>query len=266
MMQLWKSIHRWVVDRPLKQGDKIGHQYEIKSAIGMGSYGMTYLVSTKDKKEWVAKQLRKTKQHTKQGKQSFDYEVKVLQAIQHSQIPTLHEVIQDQGRLFIIMDYVNGKTFEDLIFVEGKTYTESEALYVLLQVIEVVTYIHKQGIVHRDLRIPNVLFVEDEICIIDFGLARFIGDQDEAAPLIKEQQRMREVSFKSDIYALGHFLLFLLYSSYKPTSKQERSWEEELGLSPFLNSIIRRMLQLDPPYETIEQVKQDVHDYLKIDQ
>ncbi|WP_204166757.1 protein kinase [Bacillus sp. CGMCC 1.16541] len=262
--QLWKSIHRWLIDHPLRPGDKIGHTYRVDELLGMGSYGMTYVVSIQGShQKFVAKQLRKTKQKTMQGKQSFKQEVTILQALHHPQIPTIHEWLEDKGNLFIIMEYVEGKTFEDLIFEEGKTYSEREALHVLLQVIDVVDYIHQQGIVHRDLRIPNILLVKEEIVIIDFGLARFTDQKEDVSTLVDEQQRMREIAFKSDIYTLGHFLLFLLYSSYEPISQKEKSWEKELLLSSPLTHIIRKMLQHDQPYEELHELKEDVQHYLK---
>ncbi|MCG3056220.1 hypothetical protein KZ287_29055, partial [Escherichia coli] len=58
--------------------------------------------------------------------------------------------------------------------------------------------------------------------------------------------------------ALGHFALFLLYSSYEPNSRKEKSWEEELLLSPELTAIIRKMLQSDGYYEDMMHLKGDL--------
>ena len=68
---------------------------------------------------------------------------------------------------------------------------------------------HSEGIIHRDLRIPNILMKENQISIIDFGLAKWKGEDDERATTYEgEQALMREVQFRSDFYALGHFSLF----------------------------------------------------------
>ena len=81
---------------------------------------------------------------------------------------------------------------------------------------------HSEGIIHRDLRIPNILMKENQISIIDFGLAKWKGEDDERATTYEgEQALMREVQFRSDFYALGHFSLFLLYAGYESNEKQE---------------------------------------------
>ncbi|UYZ11492.1 protein kinase [Brevibacillus sp. WF146] len=79
----------------------------------------------------------------------------------------------------------------------------------------------------------------------------------EAARLI------RQVEPASDLYALGHFFLFLLYSGYEADENQpERSWEEELLLSPEIRGMIRRLLQIDPAYGSVEEWLADLNAYL----
>ncbi|AXI30912.1 serine/threonine protein kinase [Priestia megaterium] len=261
--RMFKHFHRWLVDRPFKKGTVICERYEIINILGMGSYGITYVASDiVQQKEVVIKQLRKTKQRTPQGLKSFHYEAKLLSQLDHPQIPSLYEAIEIDEGCFLVMELIQGKTFEDLIFEEKCVYTEEKALVILLDILEVVSAIHEQGIVHRDLRIPNILDVKGTIYVIDFGLARFLGDYEETSSLIEEQQFMRQTSVASDIYALGHFLLFLLYSGYEPTEKQEKSWEQELSLSAPIKTIIQKMLRADEPYESIQSLQKDIYDYI----
>ncbi|WP_394547899.1 serine/threonine protein kinase [Priestia aryabhattai] len=261
--RMFKHFHRWLVDRPFKKGTVICERYEIINILGMGSYGITYVASDiVQQKEIVIKQLRKTKQRTPQGLKSFHYEAKLLSQLDHPQIPSLYEAVEIDEGCFLVMELIQGKTFEDLIFEEKCVYTEEKALVILLDILEVVSAIHEQGIVHRDLRIPNILDVKGTIYVIDFGLARFLGDHEETSSLIEEQQFMRQTSVASDIYALGHFLLFLLYSGYEPTEKQEKSWEQELSLSAPIKTIIQKMLRADEPYESIQSLQKDIYDYI----
>ncbi|MEW4262931.1 serine/threonine-protein kinase [Priestia megaterium] len=261
--RMFKHFHRWLVDRPFKKGTVICERYEIINILGMGSYGITYVASDiVQQKEVVIKQLRKTKQRTPQGLKSFHYEAKLLSQLDHPQIPSLYEAVEIDEGCFLVMELIQGKTFEDLIFEEKCVYTEKKALVILLDILEVVSAIHEQGIVHRDLRIPNILDVKGTIYVIDFGLARFLGDHEETGSLIEEQQFMRQTSVASDIYALGHFLLFLLYSGYEPTEKQEKSWEQELSLSAPIKTIIQKMLRADEPYESIQSLQKDIYDYI----
>jgi len=261
--RMFKYLYRWLVDRPFKKGKVICGRYEIIDVLGMGSYGITYVANDiVQQKKVVVKQLRKTKQRTSQGLKSYHYEAKLLSQLNHPQIPSLYEAIKTDEGCFLVMELIRGKTFEDLIFEEKCVYTEEQALNILLNILDVVSAIHEQGIVHRDLRIPNIIDVNGTIYVIDFGLARFLGDHEETSTLIEEQQFMRQTSAASDIYALGHFLLFLLYSGYEPTEKQERSWEQELSLSIPIKTIIQKMLRADESYESIKSLQKDIYDYI----
>jgi serine/threonine protein kinase, bacterial len=261
--RMFKHLHRWLVDRPFKKGKVICGRYEIIDVLGMGSYGITYVANDiVQQKKVVVKQLRKTKQRTSQGLKSYHYEAKLLSQLNHPQIPSLYEAIETDEGCFLVMELIQGKTFEDLIFEEKCVYTEEQALNILLNILDVVSAIHEQGIVHRDLRIPNIIDVNGTIYVIDFGLARFLGDHEETSTLIEEQQFMRQTSAASDIYALGHFLLFLLYSGYEPTEQQERSWEQELHLSAPIKTIIQKMLRADESYESIKSLQKDIYDYI----
>ncbi|ADF40847.1 serine/threonine protein kinase [Priestia megaterium] len=261
--RMFKYLYRWLVDRPFKKGKVICGRYEIIDVLGMGSYGITYVANDiVQQKKVVVKQLRKTKQRTSQGLKSYHYEAKLLSQLNHPQIPSLYEAIKTDEGCFLVMQLIRGKTFEDLIFEEKCVYTEEQALNILLNILDVVSAIHEQGIVHRDLRIPNIIDVNGTIYVIDFGLARFLGDHEETSTLIEEQQFMRQTSAASDIYALGHFLLFLLYSGYEPTEQQERSWEQELHLSAPIKTIIQKMLRADESYESIKSLQKDIYDYI----
>ena len=104
---------------------------------------------------------------------------------------------------------------------------------------------HEQGIVHRDLRIPNIILQNDKMTIIDFGLATKI---DHSVRIDQIDNPKKAASPVSDLYALGHFMLFLLYSTYSPTSKKSRSWQEELALPTILQNYIEQLLMIQTPF------------------
>ncbi|MDG4656386.1 protein kinase [Ectobacillus antri] len=259
----WNYLFAWF-DRPLRQGS-IVNNYQIKHTLGMGSYGFTYLaVSLQTQEEIVIKQLRTSKRRTASGRKSFQYEQSILERLKHPLIPKKHAAFSQGKQLFFTMDYVQGVTFEDLIFKHGQTFTEHEAFTILLSILQTVAYFHRLGIVHRDLRTPNLLWHAGQVHIIDFGLARYIGEQDERAEAFTDEKKlMREVHYRSDFYALGHFLLFLLYAGYKPTMKEERPWFEELILTKEGKHIIKRMLQIEQPYEEIDELCNQIQSMLK---
>ncbi|WP_369899807.1 serine/threonine protein kinase [Bacillus manliponensis] len=261
----WRRVLAFF-DRPLRVHTVVMQRYEIERIIGMGSYGFTYVVrDLLSGKKQVLKQLRKSKQRSQSGRKSFSYEKEMLEQLAHPAIPSLFHSFTWKNQFFFVMEYMQGKTFEDLIFFEGKVYTERDVFEILHKILEVVSYFHKKGIVHRDLRIPNILMNNDEIFIIDFGLARFFGENDERLHSYEDEQAyMREVHFRSDFYALGHFVLFLLYSGYEASQVEERPWYEELAISHAGCEIIMRMLQMkEPYYENVQAVIHDVQHILE---
>ncbi|WP_035098441.1 serine/threonine protein kinase [Anoxybacteroides tepidamans] len=262
------SYFRLIIERLFERSYKEGTilrdgRYQIVRKLGMGSYGIAYLANDlHTNKLVVIKRMRAIKRKTR--RKSFEREARILRRLDHPQIPALYETFTERKALHLVMEYMDGDTVESLIFEQGKTYTEEEAFLLLREVLIVVEHIHQAGIVHRDLRIPNILLRDTGVCIIDFGLARFLHERDsKIESYILEKKLRRQIDIKSDIYALGHFLLFLLYSSYEPTTDEEKSWEEELELSDGARSILRKMLQISPPYRNIGELVRDIDQVLE---
>ncbi|MCM3731472.1 protein kinase [Fictibacillus nanhaiensis] len=255
--ELWKDLQRTLFDRPLKPDLLIHNRYRIREVLGMGSYGITYLaLDIQTNKTIVLKQLRKTKARTKSGLQSFQRESEILKVLQHQRVPKRLDEFQNELGYFLAMEWIQGDTFEDLIFRDHHTYSEKETVSVLLELFTIIESFHQKGIIHRDLRIPNIIKRNGKLYIIDFGLACYLSDKELQDPDDHpEKLRMRAVTVKSDLFALGHFALFLLYSAYEPQSKEEKSWEEELNISHSLKAVLRKMLQLDEPYHSVAEAR-----------
>lgn len=246
-----------------KPGTLIG-DYQIIRPLGIGSYGITYLADSKRICEKVViKQLRKHKRKIKKGIDSFQKEKEILSSLSHPSIPRFIEEKKIGKQHVLILEYKKGRTVEEEIFEKGTKYLEKEAFFYLFKVLEIVKYLHEHHIVHRDLRIPNILIDEHQVNIIDFGLARFTYDVEEyRSSYLLEKRLMREIHFRSDFYALGHFVLFLLYSTFTTISVKEKSWEEELDISSYAKHIIRRLLMLAQPYDEIDELIEDVNKLL----
>jgi serine/threonine-protein kinase len=180
--------------------------------------------------------------------------MEILKNIFHSGFPTYFESGTDEGTPFYTMEYIEGHTFEQLIFQEGKTYREVECFILAKKLLETINYLHQHQLVHRDIRIPNIMLEGEKLRIIDLGLAKYVGTE---INTLKMHPR-KQINVQSDFYGLGHFILFLLYSSYSPEKKaKERSWEEELAISDAAKNIIRRLLQIDKPYKDCLEIQQD---------
>lgn len=246
------NLAAWI-DKELAQGDMINERYVIEKFLGMGSYGCSYLVfDAYLKKRVVLKLVRFHKRITKKGQRIHKYEIEILKSLQHPSFPTVYDEGMWGKVPFFTMEYIQGKTFEQLIFTDDQKFTEEESLAYGFKLLERMEILHQHGIVHRDLRIPNIMLEENELKVIDFGLARWLNDTDN-----KKRDLKSEISPQSDFFQLGHFLLFLLYSSYENNDdERERPWDEELSLSIEATQLIKRLLHVDKPFETIDDLKQ----------
>jgi serine/threonine protein kinase len=270
---IWKKIIQWFhriwTDRPYPTGTRLG-EYRITSVLGLGSYGIAYLAVHEPTKEtYVIKQVKPSLRHQPKGNAMQEYEMKILQALDHPLIPKAVERLQIGDHSFLVMTYISGMTMEDFLFEQHGTFTEKEAVTFVREAANIVRYLHHHGVIHRDVRIPNVIVRDGKPFLIDFGLARFLGDKatyesDSLDSYPLEKQLKRKVEPASDLYALGHFLLFLLYSTYTPQPGQpERSWEEELTLSSEVRTMLRRLLQIEEPYPDVDQFLLAIDDYLR---
>lgn len=244
-------------------GELIDDRYRLLKWLGTGGYGRSFLVEDRENNEKVVlKALRLHKRMSRGGRKGFIEESNMLKSLHHYSFPRVYATGEVKGVPYFTMDFIEGKTFEQLIFDEGKTFNERETFTIGLELIQIIGYLHNKGVVHRDIRIPNVMVQEDHaLKLIDFGLAKsveFKGNN----PIRSKQNRMKDISFQADFYALGHFLLFLLYSGYQnDEGAKERSWVEELELPMLIRSVLCKLLQLDKPYENWHDIQVD---FLKI--
>jgi serine/threonine-protein kinase len=245
---------------PFKHGTILKNRYKIVAFIGKGSYGLVYRAFDQQTGQIVVvKQARNRKKKEREG--LLQRVADVLSSLTHPSIPAWIDFFYENRKSFLVMDWMQGENVEDLIFRDRKQYSEEESLQLLLCVLNVVHYLHEHQIIHRDLRIPNVLINEQEVFIIDLGLAIQFGEKINDTLLNSmslEKRLYREPSVTSDFYALGHFLLFLLYSSYDQTSSKEQSWEEELSIHSDTKKLIKKLLKVDNNYQDVNEITSDI--------
>nr|WP_263326083.1 protein kinase [Neobacillus sp. Marseille-Q6967] len=242
------KIHEWVADR-----------YRVVQHLGTGSYGQSYLVFDNVLKQHkVLKALRVHKRATRSGRKEFEFEKELLKSINHSGFPKYYEDGIYKNIPFFTMEHIEGKNFEQLIFQDGNKYSETEAFRFSYELLDLIEYLHKNNIIHRDIRIPNILLSGTYIRLIDLGLARKV-EQQKTKEIKTDRDIRKGIHPQADFYGLGHVLLFLLYSNFTfPDYMKERSWEEELDISNGARNIIKRLLQIETPYENSSQIKSDI--------
>lgn len=214
--------------------------YEILGILGEGRYGICY-IAQKDGNKYVLKQLKR--KMFKQIGHKAEFEEKILSCVSHKRMPRFIQNIKTCDSSIYIMDFIDGKTFEEIIFADKRVFSVGEIHDIALQLIDILKHLHSLSIVHRDIRIPNVVYNEGNVYLVDFGLARRIDGRKYTADI--------------DFSYIGDFLIHLHYTSFEPSGKKNRPWYDELELPDREMLILKKLMGIDGEYESICEVEND---------
>jgi serine/threonine protein kinase len=147
-------------------------KYDILEEIGRGGFGVVYKARDLSLERVVAlKVLHPQLTVDPRFIENFHREARNLARINHPNVVTVHEIGEEDGRLFIAMEYLPGGSLEDRLKRQG-TFTIDEALKIIKAAGAGLTAGHKRDIIHRDIKPGNILFNEDGQAVIgDFGVA-----------------------------------------------------------------------------------------------
>lgn len=215
-------------------------KYKILRLIGEGRFGVCYLVDLNGNK-YVLKEL-KSKTMKKSGSKIL-FEQEILSTLNNPAIPKIIDTIKNDKFYGYILEYKTGKTIEEMLFRDNYIFNRAEIYKVAAKIIEIIKYLHERNIVHRDIRVPNIIINEEEVYLIDFGLARIINNE----------RYLPNVDF---LY-LGHLLLHLYYSSFEKTNKKSRPWYDELDLTMSELKFLKKLLGLNDEYNSIYDLERD---------
>ena len=208
-------------------GTTISH-YKILSKLGEGGMGVVYKAEDLRLGRIVALKFLAT--HllaNEEAKKRFVIEAKAAAALDHPNICTLYEIDEAQGRTFMAMAYLDGKTLETKI-AEGPLKLD-QAVAIAKQVAKGLTEAHSKGISHRDIKPSNVYLLktssEERLAkILDFGLARLAGQSQltqqgttlgTVAYMSPEQTQAAPVNHRTDFWALG-VVLYEMIAGQRP--------------------------------------------------
>ncbi len=257
-------------------------QYRVLERLGEGGMGVVYLAEDTRLKRKVALKFIKAGAGAAAAESArFLREAQAAAALSHPHITTVHDVGLAQGRLFIAMEFLEGKTVREEV-AAGPLPLE-KALDYALQAADGLRAAHEKGIVHRDIKSANLMVSPGgTLKITDFGLAR----QDEGgestqtgavvgtvAYMSPEQASGEVVDQRTDIGALG-VVLFEMVTGRRPcpagndrvtlnailSAQPPRAGSLRKGLPPELDRIIGRCLEKDPArrYQTAAALKADL--------
>jgi serine/threonine protein kinase len=211
------------LERPqasLARGRLLAGRFEILEEIGSGGMGTVYrALDRKIGEEMALKLLKSEVAADHKIIERFKNELKVTRRITHKNVCRMHDLHEDEGTIFVTMEYVLGEDLKSLLSRAGRLSVD-KALYFAEQIADGLSEAHRLGIVHRDLKPQNIMIDrQGNAKIMDFGIARqlagpdltgagmMIGTPDYMSP---EQVDGSAVDPRTDIYALGVILYEVL--------------------------------------------------------
>ncbi|HEU4323961.1 MAG TPA: protein kinase [Roseiflexaceae bacterium] len=269
-------------------GQRIQARYEIMRPLGSGGFGAVYLArDTRLGRRVALKEMnaaRLSDIDQQMAAQLFEREARMLAQLDHPGLTKIWDYFQEDGRVFLVMEYVPGQTLRDLL-LRHSYLPEPFVRACAVQLCTVLAYLHdrRPPVIFRDLKPANVMVVapsgepqtdmlaEDlsslAFKLIDFGIARFfnpdqtgdtmvIGTPGYAAP---EQYGQGQTDQRSDIYALGA-TLFALLSGQSPGLILPALSQAAPHVSPEMARIVARATAVEPSlrYQSVAELRRDL--------
>ncbi|MFW6296509.1 MAG: CHASE2 domain-containing protein [Halothece sp.] len=245
-----------------------GGRYKIIKLLGYGGFGETYIASDTQRPGnpfCLVKQLRpvcSNPQGWKLAKRLFVKEAEILERLgKHDQIPQLLAYFEEDEEFYLVEEFIPGHSLSEEL---PKTIpmTEAEILYILQDILQILAFVHSQGVIHRDIKPDNIIRRESDgkFVLIDFGAVKEIStqlsDTDDPTHLtvgigtkgyMPNEQAVGNPRFNSDIYALGMIAIravTTIHPSYLKTDVMtgEIIWEEQADISSELKTILTQMV------------------------
>ena len=270
---------------PFPQGFVLKGRYAVRSTIGQGGMGRTYLAQDLERfnetcvlKEFIPPQ--DSQEVTEKAKELFRREASVLYQIRHPQVPEFRATFESEGILLLVQDYVEGKNYRNLLLDRlkvGQTFSENEIFALMQQLLPVLSYLHGHNIIHRDISPENLMLrSQDNLpVLIDFGVVQettaklnsqmgipastVAGKAGYAPP---EQLQSGNAYANSDLYALAVTSIVLL-TGREPSELFDSinlawNWQQFANVNPAFARVINQMLSYKPTnrYRSADEVSQ----------
>ncbi|XP_048202738.1 myosin light chain kinase, smooth muscle isoform X2 [Perognathus longimembris pacificus] len=202
---------------------KVSDFYDIEERLGSGKFGQVFrLVEKKTGKIWAGKFF---KAYSAKEKENIRQEIGIMNCLHHPKLVQCVDAFEEKANIVMVLEIVSGGELFERIIDEDFELTERECIKYMKQISEGVEYIHKQGIVHLDLKPENIMCVNKtgtRIKLIDFGLARrlenagslkvLFGTPEFVAP---EVINYEPISYATDMWSIG-VICYILVSGLSP--------------------------------------------------
>lgn len=261
------------------------NRYRVIKPIGQGGFARTYLAADQDmlNASCVIKQFSLQAQGTKSQEKAielFNQEAYRLHELGvHPQIPTLLAYFEQDKRLYLVQQFIEGQNLFQELQRQGP-FREEKIREVLLDILPVLKFIHERQVIHRDITPTNIIRrqIDGKLVLIDFGIAKQLTETSQVQPGTKigtegyaplEQLRNGQVFPASDIYSLGATCIYLMTqtkpdSLYNPLDGrwiwQAYLQKKGIVVSDRLAQILNKMLKdwVNERYQSADAVLQDL--------
>jgi len=250
---------------PIIENARTHEVYEVKGLLGKGGFAKVYAVKCRSNKKVVACKAVLRASLVKAAQiQKLKYEIKIHRELKHPNIVRYFVNFQDEERIYILMEYCKNQTLMELVN-RRKRLSEPETQYYMLQILGGVRYLHDTNVIHRDLKLGNILLDANMHCkIADFGLATKLqspeqrktticGTPNYIAPEVLDGKKGGH-SFEVDIWSMGVIMYTLLLgippfqtgrvnSTYKKIKASSYEYPSHINITSYAKGLIDNMLQ-----------------------
>ncbi|KAG8451150.1 hypothetical protein GDO86_003421 [Hymenochirus boettgeri] len=212
------GVRRQAVKRHLHKHN-LKHRYEFLETLGKGTYGRVKRAKDGQGREVAIKSIRKDRIKDEQDMLHIRRETEIMSSLCHAHIISIYEVFENSSKIVIVMEYASQGDLYDYI-CDRQRLNDNEARKFFRQIVSAVHYCHANGIVHRDLKLENILLDENKnIKIADFGLSNIFNSDNYlqtycGSPLYASPEIVNGrpyVGPEVDSWSLGVLLYILVY-------------------------------------------------------
>jgi serine/threonine protein kinase len=263
---------------PIPLGTLLQNRYSLIDLLGQGSLGRTYLAKDQERSNELCI-IQEVSVPTGSGSpltyEQFREQAFNLFRIRHPQVPQYRTTFEQDHRLFVVRDYVEGVTYQVLLDrrrTVGETFQEAEVIQLLLQVLPALEYLHEMGISHGQVAPENIVWPADphspfpdypvvgpsgqpplpvliNIGVVEEWVYR-LTQNPMAATLTLENKTVSKDVARGDLYALAVTALVLLTGKEPQQlldpATQHWNWQSQTKMSPALAKVLDRMLSENP--------------------
>ena len=256
-------------------------RYKIIRELGQGGFGVTYLASDlkSDNSDCVLKKLNPELADLTAAKKLFYREARVLERLQNThQIPQFIGYFEEKCDLYIVEEYVEGIPLDRMT---SQRWSWEDVIFLLDQILSILSIIHEQKIVHRDIKPSNIIKRKEngQLVLIDFGAVKLLEQEQfshqktQINPTViisrgysPPEQMEGEVGFYCDIYALGITAIQFL-TGIRPVDLSRDKNDNIIfpnfilpDLNPWVVNILQKMvyIDLDKRYQSVNEILNDL--------